>query len=98
MIFGKSRQETLKILCGSKISLKSLYLAPFLRCVFAFYTEIQDGCQKWREKDFWEKSPDSADTLWVKNFVAIVLSCTAIKINVFLHFTQKCKMAAKNSG
>ena len=42
---------------------------------FAFYTEIQDRCQKWQENDFCKKSPaDSADTLRVKNFVEIALS------------------------
>ena len=37
-------------------------------CVF-FYAEIQDGCQKWQENDFWGKSPvDSAYILQVKIF------------------------------
>ena len=37
--------------------------------VFAFYAEIQDGHQKWRENNFCEKLPvHSTDTLWVKNF------------------------------
>ena len=27
------------------------------KCHFAFYTEIQDGRQKWLESDFCEKSP-----------------------------------------
>ena len=45
-----------------------------------------------------EKWPvDSADTLKVKNFIEIALSCTISEINVFLHFSQKFKMAAKNS-
>ena len=45
------------------------------KCMFAFYVEIQDGHQKWRENDFWEKSPDnSADTFGVKNFTEIALS------------------------
>ena len=40
-----------------------------------------------------------ADTLWVvKNFVEIALSQTISKINAFLHFTSKFKMAAKNDG
>ena len=40
------------------------------KCVFAFYAEIQDGCQKWWENNFWENSPvESAYTLQVKNFV-----------------------------
>ena len=50
------------------------------KCVFAFYAEIQDGHQKWRESDLCEKPPvDSADTLWVQNFVEI----TVCQINVF---------------
>ena len=33
--------------------------------IFAFYTEIEDGRQKWREKDFCEKlQVNSGDTLW----------------------------------
>ena len=27
------------------------------KCLFAFYAEIQDGRQKWRESDFCEKPP-----------------------------------------
>ena len=62
-----------------------------------FYAEIQDGRQKWRENDFWEKSPvHSADTLWVKNFVEIALSRSVSQISVFLYFTPKFKMAAKS--
>ena len=54
------------------------------KCVFAFKAQIQDGRQKWRENDFWEKSPvDSADTLWVKNFVEITLSRSVSEINAF---------------
>ena len=50
-------------------------------------------------KDFCENSPvDSADTLWVKNFVKIALTRTVIEITVFLHFTHKFKMAAKMAG
>ena len=54
---------------------------------FAFYAEIQNGYQKWRENDFWEKSQivDSADNLRVKDFVKIT-PC----------LTQKLKMAAKS--
>ena len=67
--------------------------------VFAFNAEIQDGCQKWRENDFCEKSPvDFHDTLWVKNFVEIALSRSVSEINTFLHLTQKFKMATKNGG
>ena len=35
-------------------------------------------------------------TCGVKNFIKITLSCTVSKINEFLLFTQKFKMAAKN--
>ena len=67
--------------------------------VFAFTADIQDGCQKWRENNFGEKLPvDSADTLWVKNFVEITLSCSVSEINAFLHFMQKFKMADKSDG
>ena len=46
-----------------------------------------------------EKSPaDSAVTLRVKIFVEIALSRTVSKINVFLYFMQKFKMATKNGG
>ena len=42
---------------------------------FAFYAEIQNGHQKWRENEFWEKlQVDSADNLRVKRFVEIALS------------------------
>ena len=51
---------------------------------FAYYAEIQDGHQKWREHYFGGKSPvDSADTLRVKNFVQIAVSSTVIKITAF---------------
>ena len=65
--------------------------------VFAFNSEIQDGCQKCWENDFCEKSPvHFEDTLWVKNFVEIVLSRSVSEINMFLCLTQKFKMAAEN--
>ena len=55
--------------------------------VFAFYAEIQDGRQKWQENDFCENCPeDSADTLWVKNFVEIALARSVSKINAFFAF------------
>ena len=67
--------------------------------IFAFYTEIQDGRQKWRENVFCKKLPvDSADTLQVKNFVEIALSGSISKIIAFLRFTQKFMMAAKSGG
>ena len=63
--------------CGSKILSKSLYLAPF-------YTEIQDGRQKWRENDFWDNWPeDSADTMRIKNFIKIALAHSVSEIKKF---------------
>ena len=60
------------------------------KCVFDFYTEIQDGRKEWQENDFWKKMlDDSADTLGVKHFTEIALSCTISYINAFLHLTQK---------
>ena len=54
------------------------------KLVFVFKAEIQDGRQKCWKNDFCEKSPvDSANTLWVKNFVEIALSRSVSEINVF---------------
>ena len=40
------------------------------------YAEIQDGHQKWQEKDCWQKVPDDyAFIPQVENFVEITLSC-----------------------
>ena len=73
-----------------------LFIFLFIFCGF-FYAEIQNGHQKWRENDFWEKSPvDSADNLQVNNFVEIAPSRSISEINRFLRFTQKFKMAAKS--
>ena len=64
-----------------------------------FYAEFQDGRRKWRENNFWHKSPfDSVDILGVKKFEKIVVSCTISKINEVLCFTQNFKMAAKMTG
>ena len=55
--------------------------------VCVFYTEIQDGRQKWQENVFSEKSPG------FKNVVKIALTRTFFKIYVFMGFTPKFKMA-----
>ena len=48
---------------------------------------------------FCARSPvDSADTLWVQNFIEIALSRNVSKINVLLRFTQKFKMTTKSGG
>ena len=52
---------------SAKIQDGSQNLVPKINAFFAFYAEIQDGHQKWRQSDFCEMSPlHSADTLWVK--------------------------------
>ena len=64
---------------------------------FAFYTEIKMASKNGRSTIFLEKSPvDSPNTLQVKHFVEIAVSCTVSEINAFLHFTKKFKMVAKN--
>ena len=48
---------------------------------------------------FCKKSPiDSADTLQVKNFVEISLSCSIPEINTFFSVLCKFKMAVKSGG
>ena len=92
-IFVKCCHYTLQIPCGSKLSSKLLYLAPFPRLyVFVFYTESQDGRPKWRKSNFGEKlSVDSVYTVWVKNFVKINPSRTVFKINALLRFMQNSR-------
>ena len=103
--YSDSSQEKKKMtiflcsICFSICAKMQGFIGDYVFFLCVFYTEIQDSCQRWRENDFWEKSPvDSAETLWVKNFVQIVLSRTVIEINTFLPFMKKFKMAAKNSG
>ena len=57
-IFGEKRQITLRIPWGSKILLKALSILHRFqdKCVFVFYAEIQDGCQKWRKKSIFGKN------------------------------------------
>ena len=73
---------------GSKFSSKSLYLTPFPR-----YLHLCVLCRNPRQPlkmggtDFCEMAPvDSADTLWVKNFVVIALSRTVSEILKIFHF------------
>ena len=64
-----------------------------------FNTEIQDGRQKWQEKDFWEMSAVAyAAKLQVKNLVEVVLSRSISEICGFLCLAQKFKMASKSGG
>ena len=61
-----------------KVLLISLYITVSKKnTFFVLYTEIQDGLQKWRESDFWQKVADySVYALRVKNLVQISLSQT----------------------
>ena len=88
---------TLLIPCRSKISSKSLISHHFRdKRIFAFYTEIQDGRQKWQENHFGQKVADkSTHTLWVLNFVEIALSLTVFEINDIFHFCQNSRWQSK---
>ena len=64
-----------------------------------FTQKFKMAAKNGRKIFFLEKSSvNSADTMRVKNFVEITLFRSVSKINAFLHFTQKFKMAAKNGG
>ena len=55
----------------AKIWPKLLYLKPLLKMYsLRFYAEIQDGCQKSRENNFWQKPSKSlcVYTLWGQKF------------------------------
>ena len=59
---------TLQIPLRAKIFVKIALSRTVFRdkCIFAFYVEIQNGHQKWRENNFWPKlAAESADTLLV---------------------------------
>ena len=62
---------TLHILWVSKILSKWRIFQD--EYVHAFYAEIQDGCQKWRENDFWQKVPHACIYPVGQNFVEIAL-------------------------
>ena len=108
LFLGKVASRLCRYSAGKKIRQNHPISHHFWdKCVFVFYAEIQDGCQRWQENDFWEMSPaDSADTLWVKilsnslyilhrywDKCSFVLFCFFC---FFLHFMQKFKMTAKN--
>ena len=84
--------------CGNR----SISLRFWNKRVFTFNAKLQDGRQKWQENNFCKKWPvDSVDTLWVKNFVEIALSCSVSEINpvlFLLHLTQEFKMADKSGS
>ena len=92
-IFRKIASRLCRYPAGQKFRRNhSISLSFQDKWVFVFNPEIQDGCQKWQENDFWEKSAvDSAATLWVKNFIE-----NCFYLAPFLHFTQQFKMVAKS--
>ena len=60
---------------------------------------IQDGCQKWRENDFWQNLEMSFHIPYrPKISIKIALSHTISEITVFLYLMQKLKIATKNGG
>ena len=64
-----------------------------------FYTEIQDGHQKWWKNDFWEKLPvDSTDILRVKNFIELTISHTISQINQFFVLHRNSRLPPKMAG
>ena len=79
---------------GSKISMKSLYLAPLRRyeqfCVFAENSKIQNGRHFRKPKIFLILGRVSCKcTLGVENFDEIALSCTVKEIRAILCFRRK---------
>ena len=73
--------DTLRVKGLSKL----IYVALFLRCVFAFYAEIQDGRQKWQENNFWEKVASRPCRYAVgPKFIEITLARSVSKTNAFL--------------
>ena len=68
------------------------------KCV-AFYTEIQDGRQKWRQSDFCEMlTVHSADTLWVTNFIKITISNSFQDKCVFAFYAEIQDGCQKKGG
>ena len=77
--------EDSSISCESKILSRTVSENDQDICVFALYAGIQDGRQKWRENDFWQKLPDEFeyalwDNIWLK------LLAPFKKKSVFLRF------------
>ena len=101
LFWGKSPEDsgdTLRVKHFVNIALTRTVcqLNTFFFCIFAFYTEIEGGFQKWQENNFCEKLPDDyADILRGKN-AKIDLFHTVSEINVFLCITYNAVMTAKN--
>ena len=83
---------------GGQIIYRNLSILHHFRdkCIFAFYVEIQDDRQIWRETIFLEKWPvDAVNTLGVKIFAKIALPCTVFSINAFFVFYAKIQDSCK---
>ena len=91
---------TLHMPCGPKILLKLLYLGTVseINTFLHFTQKFKMATKHGRKMIFGKQLQNSVYTLWVKNFVRIVLSHTVSKIHKFLHFTQNFKMASENGG
>ena len=87
-IFGKKWQITLHTPCGPKFRPNLSISHHFQdKCVFVFYTEIQDGSQKLVGKRFFgKKCHMTVHTLQTKNFVKMALSRTTSEILKIFHF------------
>ena len=84
---------------SAKIQDGSQNLVPKINAFLRFTQKFKMTAKSDGKAIFCEKSPvDSAYTVGVQNFVEIALPRTVSKINAFLHFTQKFKMAAKSGG
>ena len=83
---GKKFWQKLLVDCADTLQLKNLFKITLTRSlseISAFYAEIQDGWEKWQEKDFCK---NSADILWFKNFFEISLASYVSGINPFFAF------------
>ena len=77
---------------GSKISTKSLHLAPLRRYRhFVFLLKIQNGHHFSKDKKFWKKWVPCSDALGVENFDEIALSCSIKEIQAFCVFAKNSK-------
>ena len=68
----------------------------YLFILFAFYAEIQNGHQKWRENVFRENHQQTLEITCGSKISWKSLYLTPFEINRFLRFVQKLKMATKS--
>ena len=58
--------------------------------------KIQAGCKKWQKNTLLKNEPMASSIPPRQKFPKTALSQNVFEMNVFLHFRQKFKMAAKN--